>query len=71
MQYTASDAEGQLGLIHAEEMHWGCAGIALAINGLRPRRRRRRRIGHARADRPVGAASALASATRSSSAPTR
>ena len=33
MQYTASDADGQLGLIHSEEMHWGCAGIALAING--------------------------------------
>ena len=33
MQYTASDADGQLGLIYAEEMHWGCAGIALAING--------------------------------------
>ena len=33
MQYTSSDADGQLGLIHSEEMHWGCAGIALAING--------------------------------------
>jgi len=32
-QYMSSDPDGQLGLIHAEEMHWGCAGIALAING--------------------------------------
>lgn len=33
MQYTSTDPDGQLGLIYAEEMHWGCAGIALAING--------------------------------------
>ena len=32
-QYMSSDPDGQLGLIHAEEMHGGCAGIALAING--------------------------------------
>jgi acyl-CoA dehydrogenase len=30
---TGSDPDGQLGVIAAEEMHWGCAGIALAING--------------------------------------
>ncbi len=33
IQYQASDADGQLGIIYAEEMHWGCAGIALAISG--------------------------------------
>ena len=33
LQRTAADAEGQMGVISAEEMHWGCAGIALAISG--------------------------------------
>lgn len=33
IQRTGQDPEGQLGIIAAEEMHWGCAGIALAING--------------------------------------
>ena len=33
LQATAADSEGQMGAIAAEEMHWGCAGIALAING--------------------------------------
>ena len=33
MQYTSTDPDGQLGLIYAEEMHGGCAGIALAISG--------------------------------------
>ena len=28
-----SDPDGMLGVIYAEEMHWGCAGIALAISG--------------------------------------
>ena len=28
-----SDNEGLLGVIYAEEMHYGCAGIALAISG--------------------------------------
>jgi alkylation response protein AidB-like acyl-CoA dehydrogenase len=27
-----NDPEGQLGVIYAEELHWGCAGIALAIS---------------------------------------
>ena len=27
----ASDADGLFGVIYAEEFHWGCAGIALAI----------------------------------------
>jgi acyl-CoA dehydrogenase len=33
MQRTAGDPEGQMQVISAEEMHWGCAGTALAING--------------------------------------
>jgi acyl-CoA dehydrogenase len=33
LQATAADADGQMGAIGAEEMHWGCAGTALAING--------------------------------------
>ena len=33
IERTGSDPEGQLGPIYAEELHWGCAGIALAISG--------------------------------------
>ncbi|HEX2391598.1 MAG TPA: acyl-CoA dehydrogenase family protein [Solirubrobacterales bacterium] len=33
LQTTAADGDGQMGAIGAEEMHWGCAGTALAING--------------------------------------
>jgi acyl-CoA dehydrogenase len=33
MQRMGSDSDGQLGVIGAEELHWGCAGIALAISG--------------------------------------
>jgi acyl-CoA dehydrogenase len=33
MQQMGSDPGGQFGVITAEEMHWGCAGIALAIQG--------------------------------------
>jgi alkylation response protein AidB-like acyl-CoA dehydrogenase len=33
IQRNASDAEGQMQVISAEEFHWGCAGIALAISG--------------------------------------
>jgi alkylation response protein AidB-like acyl-CoA dehydrogenase len=33
IQRNAEDAEGQLQVIGAEEFHWGCAGIALAISG--------------------------------------
>ena len=33
MQRSASDPEGQMQVISAEEFHWGCAGIALAISG--------------------------------------
>ena len=33
IERTGSDPDGQLGPIYAEEMHWGCAGIALAISG--------------------------------------
>jgi len=28
----AADDDGQMGIIYAEELHWGCAGIALAIS---------------------------------------
>jgi alkylation response protein AidB-like acyl-CoA dehydrogenase len=33
VQSLGADPEGQLGIIYAEELHWGCAGIALAISG--------------------------------------
>jgi alkylation response protein AidB-like acyl-CoA dehydrogenase len=33
IQRSAGDADGQMQVISAEEMHWGCAGIALAIAG--------------------------------------
>ncbi len=33
IQRSAGDSEGQLQVISAEEFHWGCAGIALAISG--------------------------------------
>jgi acyl-CoA dehydrogenase len=33
IQRSAADPEGQLQVISAEEFHWGCAGIALAISG--------------------------------------
>jgi len=33
IQRSASDADGQMQVISAEEFHWGCAGIALAISG--------------------------------------
>jgi acyl-CoA dehydrogenase len=33
IERTGADPEGQLGPIYAEEMHWGCAGIALSISG--------------------------------------
>ncbi len=33
MQRMGSDPDGQFGVITAEELHWGCAGIALAIQG--------------------------------------
>jgi acyl-CoA dehydrogenase len=31
LQRMATDADGLFGVIYAEELHWGCAGIALAI----------------------------------------
>ena len=31
LQKMATDSEGLFGVIYAEELHWGCAGIALAI----------------------------------------
>ncbi|MBK5231158.1 MAG: acyl-CoA dehydrogenase family protein, partial [Thermoleophilia bacterium] len=33
MMKLGDDPDGQLSLIYAEEMHWGCAGIALSIAG--------------------------------------
>jgi acyl-CoA dehydrogenase len=33
IQRLATDPDGLLSCIYAEEMHWGCAGIALAIQG--------------------------------------
>src|SRR5919198_733920 len=33
LQRMGSDQDGVLGCIYAEELHWGCAGIALAIQG--------------------------------------
>jgi alkylation response protein AidB-like acyl-CoA dehydrogenase len=33
IERTGADPDGQLGPIYAEELHWGCAGIALAISG--------------------------------------
>src|SRR4051794_14055446 len=32
IQKMATDDGGQFGVIYAEELHWGCAGIALAIS---------------------------------------
>jgi acyl-CoA dehydrogenase len=33
LQLMGSDPHGLFGCIYAEELHWGCAGIALAIQG--------------------------------------
>jgi acyl-CoA dehydrogenase len=33
LQRMAADRDGLLGCIYGEELHWGCAGIALAIQG--------------------------------------
>jgi len=33
LQRMGSDPDGILGVTYSEEMHWGCAGIALAISG--------------------------------------
>jgi acyl-CoA dehydrogenase len=33
IQRSAADGEGQMQAISAEELHWGCAGTALAISG--------------------------------------
>jgi acyl-CoA dehydrogenase len=33
IQRSAADPEGQFQMISAEQFHWGCAGIALAISG--------------------------------------
>src|SRR3954469_3724687 len=33
LQRLGSDPDGQFSVIYAEELHWGCAGIALALSG--------------------------------------
>jgi acyl-CoA dehydrogenase len=33
LQRMGSDSDGLLGVIYSEELHWGCAGIALALSG--------------------------------------
>ncbi|HEX2468404.1 MAG TPA: acyl-CoA dehydrogenase family protein [Solirubrobacterales bacterium] len=33
LQRMGSDPDGVLGVTYSEELHWGCAGIALAISG--------------------------------------
>jgi acyl-CoA dehydrogenase len=33
LQRFANDPDGQFSVIYAEELHWGCAGIALSITG--------------------------------------
>jgi alkylation response protein AidB-like acyl-CoA dehydrogenase len=32
IERTGADPDGVMGIIYAEELHWGCAGIALAIS---------------------------------------
>ena len=53
IQSMATDSEGLRSVIYAEELHWGCAGIALAISGVVAGGGRHRRLGHARADRSL------------------
>ena len=53
IQKMGADPDGMFGVIYAEEMHWGCAGIALAISASVARRRGHRLVRHAGADRPV------------------
>ncbi len=33
VQRMGEDPDGLMGVIYAEELHWGCAGIALAVSG--------------------------------------
>ena len=70
IQKMGTDPDGLFSCIYAEELHWGCAGIALAIQG------GSLAAAASRAPAPpsrsaAGCPSALAWATRSSSAPTR
>ena len=60
----ASDPDGLSSVIYAEELHWGCAGIALAISASARWPRRHRLLGHARADRRAGSPSASAGRRR-------
>ena len=50
----APDPDGMFGVIGAEELHWGCAGIALAISGSGLAAAGPRRLRHPGADRPLG-----------------
>ena len=70
IQRSAEDPEGQMQVISAEEFHWGCAGIALAISGSGLAAAGIASSRHARADRALGAGVLRRRATRSSSAPT-
>ena len=69
IQRSAGDGDGQMQVISAEEFHWGCAGIALAISGSGLAA-----AGIAASGTPEqigrGSPSASAPAMRSSSAPT-
>ena len=55
LQRMGSDPDGMFGVISAEELHWGCAGIALAISGSGLAAAGLAASGHPGADRPLGA----------------
>ena len=54
LQRMANDPDGQFSVIYAEELHWGCAGIALAISGSALAAAGLAASGHSRADRQMG-----------------
>ena len=67
---AGADETGLTNAIYAEELHWGCAGIALAISARRwPQPASRRPARRSRSG--AGCPHASARATRSASAPTR
>ena len=71
MQRSASDSEGQMTLITAEEFHWGCAGTALAISGSGLAAAGIAASGTPEQIAPLGPGVLRQPAMRSSSAPTR
>src|SRR4029078_1040235 len=81
IQRLAGDPDGQFSVIYAEELHWGCAGSALALSGwslaargasgIRRCARRGWRRRALRSRSQSGFPSASGSGTRSSSAPMR